>query len=381
MSRSKNALQKLAADQPNLYYAALPGYARNFSRDSLTYGLLADDIHALEAQVAFCAKMQGSKSDPITGEEPGKVHHELPGVEMRGKLTTYNACDTTALFLLAIARLAKRGNRTVLDEHQAAILRAVQYILSHIRDGIFYEDVRQSGAERFALKVTYWKDSELNADKKEPAYPAVYSLAHFQNKAALQEIGQAMHRQDWQDAATRMLQRGLEELWAGDHFITALDGDGHRIDAPNSDSLHALLYIEPEEIGQEKARAIEQYSEQLTTTRGYLPAIPQVTQTDTYHTKFVWVHEQALLHAAASRHGLRRAQAVAARVMPALGHGFPELLDPSNNFEGTGNPIQLWSVGAYLYFKRLEAKTTLQKRLSHRPALPTDEVNEKEVTP
>src|SRR5690554_308240 len=135
MSRSKNALQKLAADQPNLYYAALPGYARNFSRDSLTYGLLADDIHALEAQVAFCANMQGSKADPITGEEPGKVHHELPGVEMRGKLTTYTACDTTALFLLAIARLAKRGNRTVLDEHQAAILRAVQYILSHIRDG------------------------------------------------------------------------------------------------------------------------------------------------------------------------------------------------------------------------------------------------------
>ena len=44
---------------------------------------------------------EGTKVDANTGEEPGKIHHELPGVRLRNMITTYNACDTTALFLIA----------------------------------------------------------------------------------------------------------------------------------------------------------------------------------------------------------------------------------------------------------------------------------------
>ena len=50
----------------------------------------------------------------MTGEEPGKIHHELPGVKQDGLWTTYDACDTTALFLLALARLATRGDPDVV---------------------------------------------------------------------------------------------------------------------------------------------------------------------------------------------------------------------------------------------------------------------------
>src|SRR5579863_7794123 len=87
---------------PRLYQAADPGYAANFSRDSLTYALLAEDLRALRAQIEFSARHQGRRRDPESGEEVGKIHHELPGVLMRGLWTTYNACDTTALFVIGL---------------------------------------------------------------------------------------------------------------------------------------------------------------------------------------------------------------------------------------------------------------------------------------
>ena len=147
---------------PQIYQAATPGYAANFSRDSLTYALLAEDFRALRAQVEFSARRQGRRPDPETGEEPGKIHHELPGVRMRGLWTTYNACDTTALFVIGMNYLASRGDRSIAQRHRRSLERALEYFHAHLDGDVFYEDTKQCGAERFALKVTYWKDSELN---------------------------------------------------------------------------------------------------------------------------------------------------------------------------------------------------------------------------
>src|SRR5206468_12341814 len=150
------ALDELMTGHQNLYMAALPGYTSNFPRDGFTYGLLSDDLDSLSSQVRFAADHQGTKADAYTGEEPGKIHHEWPGFPMRGKVTTYNACDTTAMFLLAISRLAKRGDMDVLRTYSANIMSAIDYIDSHIIDGLFYEDTTQSGTDRFGVKVTYW---------------------------------------------------------------------------------------------------------------------------------------------------------------------------------------------------------------------------------
>ena len=101
-----------------------------------------------------------TRPDASTGEEPGKIHHELPGVPQNGLWTTYDACDTTALYLLALARVAARTeDRAFVDHHRSNLERALEYLDSHLIDDIFHEDSRQSGADRFALKVTYWKDS------------------------------------------------------------------------------------------------------------------------------------------------------------------------------------------------------------------------------
>jgi len=349
---------------PQLYQAADPGYTANFSRDSLTYALLADDLRALRAQIEFSARHQGRHPDPETGEEPGKIHHELPGVEIRGLWTTYDACDTTALFVIGLNHLVHRGDRRAARRYREHLDRALEYIHDHLVDDVFYEDPRQCGAERFALKITYWKDSELNVrgKKREPTYPIAYALPHFQCKTALRAAARLTRSRELRARADAMTQRGFETFWRGDHFAVAVQGDGTVIDPPSSDSLHSLLYLRAAEISTADAKAVVEYSKQLATRVGYLPGIAQADSGDEYHTRWVWVHEQALLHAAARRHGLEQAERIADRILPAFARGFPELIDPMTGNPG-GNPTQLWSIGAQVYFNHVRVAKALARLL------------------
>lgn len=46
--------------------------------------------------------------------------------------------------------------------HLANIRRAASYVQRHVnKDMLYFEDPALAGADDFALKVTYWKDSEL----------------------------------------------------------------------------------------------------------------------------------------------------------------------------------------------------------------------------
>jgi len=347
---------------PQLYQAADPGYTANFSRDSLTYALLADDLRALRAQVEFSAQHQGRRPDPETGEEPGKIHHELPGVEMRGLWTTYNACDTTALFVIGLSHLVHRGERGVARRYGEHLDRALGYLHEHLIDDVFYEDPKRCGAERFALKVTYWKDSELNVGdaNREPTYPIAYALPHFQCKTAVRAAARLTRSRELRARADAMTQRGFETFWRGDHFAVAVQANGAAVDPPSSDSLHSLLFLRRAEISSDDAKAVVGYSERLATPVGYLPGLAQAKGGDEYHTRWVWVHEQALLHAAARRHGLERAERVAERILPALAQGFPELIEPTTGRPG-GNPTQLWSIGAHVYFERVRVAKALAR--------------------
>src|SRR5690349_6619040 len=123
------------------YMAGLPGYPGNFSRDTILAGIISADQHLLDSQLRMSAQHQGTKYDPISGEEPGKVHHEFPGIPYREPLTTtYNACDTTGLYLIGLEflrHLNKSESQSFLEDHRGSIESAVDYITSHIQDGLF----------------------------------------------------------------------------------------------------------------------------------------------------------------------------------------------------------------------------------------------------
>ena len=353
---TSEALAKLRLEESPIhpiYVAAEPGYQRNFSRDSFTYGLLAEDAEALEAQVAFSFNHQGVKRDPHSGEEPGKIHHEWPGIAYRDKETTYNGCDSTALTLLATAKLAEMGKTELLRTYGANIESALEYIYSHTRaDNLFNEDPSLAEADRFALRVTYWKDSVINNGSEEPQYPVVYTLPHFQNAAALKAIGRVMERPELIQKADNMEQAGINRLWLDGHFVTAITAN-EVIDPPSSDSLHALYYIDPssEPLPHDAAQAVEEYMIPLETMYGYRSGIPVNGNSDTYHTGYVWPHEQAFLHSAAERYKLERAKVVAQRVVSYCNsdRNYWELVDAENGSK-QGNRLQLWVIGAIHYF-------------------------------
>jgi len=64
------------------YVAGLPRFPRIFARDSIKSALLLDNPKMLRAILELCRLFQGTKFDRATGEEPGKVFHELPGVAL-----------------------------------------------------------------------------------------------------------------------------------------------------------------------------------------------------------------------------------------------------------------------------------------------------------
>ena len=104
----------LVQDAVGAYQAGLPTFPRVFARDSIASALLMDNPAALRRIIEICMQHLGSKYDSRSGEEPGKVFHELPGVPCTwcngqdGRTsdlnTAYNAIDTTPLFVIASTR-------------------------------------------------------------------------------------------------------------------------------------------------------------------------------------------------------------------------------------------------------------------------------------
>lgn len=175
-----HSLQPLLEAVPGdgLAAAGLPRFPRIFARDAFLTALLSNDATLLRAHLDHAAQHQGAAPDPATGEEPGKIPHEWPGVHLNGRSTAYAAVDTTPLFFLALGRLLQlegcldgsavgtgAGNRVeatprcrTWSRYRVVAERAVAYINAHVdARGHYEEDLSRAGADAFALHVTYWK--------------------------------------------------------------------------------------------------------------------------------------------------------------------------------------------------------------------------------
>lgn len=347
-----------------VYNAGIPNFPRNFSRDSLITGLLMNNKKVLREQLRFSSEMQGRKSDPLTGEEFGKIHHEYPEVELNGRSTLYSACDTTALYLIGMeAYLSLTDDFLFIKGHRRNIKRAVKYIVSHTSNGLFWEDPAFCGASKFALKVTYWKDSQLPHEKEEPKYPIVYSLAHFQNARALQSAARLLNRPDLLSLAKTMIKAGVDALWTGENFLVAVDKD-MSIPGPSSDSLHILAYLDPNDPEIKKVAAkVEMSSRPLETLCGYRSASEDSMSQmkDQYHSgASVWVFEQSIIHYGGKKFDLSRVQRVSRRVRPYLDTD-PEILrfGRHGKIVKIGCDPQLWTIAAKQYFDKGFSPMTL----------------------
>lgn len=382
----EDALSKLRVPHEDyvLYHAGLPGFPRHFFRDVVISAFLFEDMQMLKDKLKFAAKLQGTKINPATGEQPGIIFHEydlglLNGVELsgrEGKTTFYNGCDTTALFLIGHEfYLHKTGDNSLFLSQKNNITLAVDYILRHLnRRKLFVEDPNFAGATAFALRVTYWKDSVIkNRPDGEPVYPVIYPLAHIQNMAGIRSAARLLNSEALFIVAEKM-RRAIKHLLhpRKDSLFVAIDKLGP-IEGISSDSLHALFYLEPKDIGGVTLRKMLEAANVLETPFGYRTLSPTESHevAENYHATTVWTHEQAVIHKGAQKHYewavnnkfpklaklLSHITEVSSRVdmyLEAHPKSNPEIfLIDGDKIEAGGCDPQLWAIAARNYFDRV----------------------------
>ncbi|GAC1387491.1 MAG: hypothetical protein NVS1B7_0890 [Candidatus Saccharimonadales bacterium] len=342
-------------DGERCYLAGFPSYPRNFSRDALIAGILACDVDLIKTQLLFSLKHQGRKEDYLTGEEPGKMHHEYPGVSIHPPyLTMYNACDTTALFMIGLELLSKLDSvaaKDILKLHLESIILAVKYIQNHVSNDLFW-DFPPDGAPFYALHTTYWKDSILPnpTGNEKTMYPISYSLVQFQVARGLLAAGKLLGKNELVRQAYAMFTVGIKEYVRVDSFCIERN-QYSRLCQISSDELHALAYIPKDFYAMLPLNSIKHRAKTLITEAGITCTSQAIGEqlSNQYHGYVVWIFEQALIHYGCQKFGLDELQAIAKRCIPYMNKG-EELLTIIPEIKPTGNDRQLWSVAAKIYF-------------------------------
>jgi len=351
----KLASLKKKIEDFNLYVAGLPSFAKNFSRDSIISAILMKDVEMLKNQLCFCALKQGIKKDSLTGEEPGKIFHEYPGFKLRGLSTEFNACDTTALFLIGHEFYQRWTNdKDLVKKQRENIQRGVNYILSHLRNFLFIDDPKFSNGQKFALKVTYWKDAWITSRKNnEPVYPVVYTLAHIQNMRALRSAAKIL-KSDYLRKISEKMIKALKKLHDLDFgFYIAIDKLGP-IKGISSDMLHSLFYLEKSDINDEQLKKILNSSKILETEIGYRVLEPKLDSElkGGHYSNQVVPFEQAIIHIGAKKFELKKVQEVSSRILDVLDSEPEQFVIKNGSVKKSGPDPQLWTIATKKYFEK-----------------------------
>jgi len=337
-----------------LYNAGLPNFPRNFTRDSIISGILMSNSEMLKNQLIFCAKLQGKRKNPKTGEELGKIFHEFPEYKMNGTSTMYNACDTNALFLIGHFNYLKlTKDDSLITKQKKNIIDAVKYIKNHLKEGVFYEDPNFSGAKRFSLKVTYWKDSEIVRRKKGmPVYPVAYYLVQVMNLAGIRCASEILKSQELENIAKEMKEKiHLFFNKKQKSFCLAIDKKGP-ICGINSDILHSLFYLRKDDLNKQELKSIIKAANKLKTKIGYLTLSPKMQGkvSDNYHSTTVWPFEQAMINIGAKKFNFNKIEKRTRKVMKILDTNNEIFLVEKGKITKGGCDPQLWTIAAKEYF-------------------------------
>ena len=327
-----------------------------FARDLLVASLMLRDGTVMSQVIRFVCRTLGREYRRDSGEEPGRAIHEYDRVRMRGLSTRYNAAETSLLLLISGALYLRiTGDRALIEEESESFVAAAEYLYSHLDDGFFVEDCSLCGADRYALRATYWKDAGLPG-RIDPHYPVTYTLVQAQAVAALRAVtlltevlGGPADKEEYAMAAERALERLFGDLWDENlgYPLIAVDRKGP-ISGVSSDALHMLAYLRSGDVPGDMLNGISANAAKLATPYGYRTYAPgQIDYApDSYHLGPIWPYEQFFIACGAIIQGLEDLARVAMGTVEALHNlGFPELvvLDGESP-SGGGCDTQLWSL-------------------------------------
>lgn len=318
--------------------AGAPWFMALFGRDALLSSCMVLPVDATLAlgTLQTLADRQGTKVDPVTEEQPGRILHEVrldvgTGLALGGRSVYYGTADATPLFVTLLGEASRWG---LPAEDINALLpnadRALDWIRDYgDRDGdgfVEYERLSDQG-----LINQGWKDSwdGINfADGRIAEAPIalcevqgyVYS-AYIARAWMAYEAGDDALAIDLRERAERLKAQFNEQFWLPDrgYYAIALDRDKRPVDACASNMGHCLWSgIVDEDKAPLVARRLmspEMFSgwgvRTLATDMGaYNPV--------SYHNGSVWPHDNALIVAGMMRYGLvKEAQRLSSALMEA----------------------------------------------------------------
>jgi glycogen debranching enzyme len=249
LRRTGKDLGALRIDGAQPYVAAgAPWFMTLFGRDSLLTAWMALPLDSSLAlgTLQTLAESQGTKNDPRTEEQPGRIVHELRrGPEALDGGRYYGTADATPLFVMLLAEAWRWGAST----------RAVRNLLPAADAALSWVDghgdfVTYQRATENSLLNQGWKDSPNainHADGRLATGPIAlcevqaYAYAAWLARAELADAfgGDATpHRTH----AAALRHRFAERFWLPDRgwYAVALDGEGTPVDALTSNAAHCL---------------------------------------------------------------------------------------------------------------------------------------------
>jgi glycogen debranching enzyme len=317
LARSVDDLRALyvETDGDEVISAGIPWYATAFGRDSIIASLQTLPLNPRIARdtLRYLARRQGTKEDPYTEEQPGKIMHEL----RRGELARsgeiphvpyYGTVDATPLWLVLLNETWRwTGDEALVRELLPNARRALDWIDR-------YGDMDGDGLVEYArtsargLVNQGWKDSGDGVpfpDGRLPEPPIalvevqgyVYD-AKFRTAALLERFGDLDGATRLRAEAAALRERVMERFWQDDLgcFALALDGAKRRIPTVTSNAGHLLWSRVPD---AERATRLVETLLGPDVFSGWgirtLSARHPVFNPMSYHNGSIWPHDNALI--------------------------------------------------------------------------------------
>lgn len=268
-----------------------------FARDAaMAAKFVADfDHQATKDTIVALAALQGSKDDPITHEQPGRIHHEYRdfttwqggraerlalGFFVRHwgavdkQLLTYYASDSTALYIRLINKYVTHVDKSFLDVAiknrrgetltvRDSLALAANWLVSQLNE---HEHFVTKRSNDWSLPYQTFQDSSTAFPRKDG------SLANFKRGITFTEVQafvidaleDATHllegheqRHEWQRSAHAMRKALLRDFWSEKEqfFGSAFDEKG-LVDMPNVSAGWTLNTSLWDEVDEEKRAEI-----------------------------------------------------------------------------------------------------------------------------
>jgi glycogen debranching enzyme len=337
------ALQIQDPDHPDrpVVAAGAPWFMALFGRDSLltSWMALPVDQQLALGTVQTLAEHQGTKIDPLTEEQPGRILHEVrlgrgAALALGGGNAYYGTADATPLFVALLGEMHRWG---VPEEAIRPLIpnadRAVNWIHNFgDRDGDGFVEYKRE-TDR-GLVNQGWKDSfdGIN-DAQGRIAEAPIALCEVQGYCYAAYQARARLAADTGDDATAALYRErAEELkakfnatfWLDEvgYYATALDGNKRPMDSLTSNMGHCLW---SGIVDDDKADSVARHLMSPPMFSGFgvrtLGTNMGAYNPMSYHNGSIWPHDSAIVAAGLMRYGyVEEAQRIANGLLAAAQH-------------------------------------------------------------